>query len=374
MRDPARSPDAPQDAGPDSSDWDGVYVTESAVSGAHASTSTAELALDDRGLHRASMWLTAGTLAVGAANYVLWLGLARLLPAHEFVVVAAGQSLLLVAGTLASASVPWVLARALAVGSGARRSSNEHVVRRAGVPAAGHCDCGCSDVRLTRVHRRAASARRRTWWVRALGGLVSAGYLQGLGRLRSLAPLLVAEALVKLASGLVLVHMGGGSIGALLATTIGALPLVVVTIVALRAEGGFRVNGLRVRSLWRDAFGNAGVQALVAVICAADVVVAATVLGGGRRVAALQLAIAFGRIPVFVAGAVSAAVFARLSRDSHSHQWRSAALATQIRLSLAVAVIVATARAPCWHWCCRLNITSFASSFPLWQPLALASG
>jgi len=328
---------------PDPSRRGDVEATGSAVSGARRGTSTAKLALDERGLHRASMWLTMGTFAVGATNYVFWLGLARLLPAHEFVVVAAGQGLLLVAGTLASASVPWVLARALAVGSAdrvARATSTSFAVRVAllqGIAIA----AGLMLISLGFADAPQAATIALGGFVLSVG-LVSTGYLQGTGRLRPLALLLVVEALVKLGSGLALVQSGAGSIGALLATSIGAFPLLVVTVVALRAEGGFRVSALRVRSLWRDVFGNAGVQALVALVGAADVVVAATVLGDSRRVAALQLAVAFGRVPLFVAGAVSAAVFARMSRECQSRRLRQAALATQLRLSLAVAVVVAT--------------------------------
>ncbi len=62
----------------------------------------------------AEAWVTAGKVGAAALNYAFTLLLTLLLSGDDFAIFAAGQALLLVAGTVAAAGVPWVLAQAIA--------------------------------------------------------------------------------------------------------------------------------------------------------------------------------------------------------------------------------------------------------------------
>ena len=62
---------------------------------------------------RESRWLAASGVAVGLVNYAYSLLLTQLLAPRAFADFAAAQSLLLVCGTLATSSMPWVVARVL---------------------------------------------------------------------------------------------------------------------------------------------------------------------------------------------------------------------------------------------------------------------
>src|ERR1035438_4508429 len=66
--------------------------------------------------------IIAATAAVSLLNYSFTLILLWVLPSHEYAVVASVTALLLVFGTVAGASAPWVLAREVAVsGKDSRR-------------------------------------------------------------------------------------------------------------------------------------------------------------------------------------------------------------------------------------------------------------
>ena len=58
-------------------------------------------------IQRAAFWVTFATIVGGALNYVYSLILTHQLPNRDYSIFAAGQSLLLLAGTVAGASAPW---------------------------------------------------------------------------------------------------------------------------------------------------------------------------------------------------------------------------------------------------------------------------
>src|SRR5436190_1761510 len=71
---------------------------------------------------RGARWVTVAFLVVGVLNYLYALVLTHLLDVAQYSAFAAGQGLLLWATTVATVSVPWVLAQALArAGSDAER-------------------------------------------------------------------------------------------------------------------------------------------------------------------------------------------------------------------------------------------------------------
>lgn len=78
------------------------------------------------GADRAIVLLTSSALLVGVSNYGLSLLLIHRLPPSDFTIYSAVSSVLLSVGTLASAAVPWALAREVAdsaPGSARRRLS-----------------------------------------------------------------------------------------------------------------------------------------------------------------------------------------------------------------------------------------------------------
>jgi O-antigen/teichoic acid export membrane protein len=73
----------------------------------------------DRSVQRNAGWLTVATVSVGVTNFGYALLLTWLLPIGDYVRYAGVQGLLLVCGTAAAASIPWVLTRR--VGTADRR-------------------------------------------------------------------------------------------------------------------------------------------------------------------------------------------------------------------------------------------------------------
>src|SRR6266511_434911 len=90
--------------------------------------------ISDRSLERGASWLTLSTALVGVVNYCYAMSLTWLLPAHSYSIFASGQALLLLCTTVASASVPWVVAQGIvrAADAHSRRRLLEFAFRMAG--------------------------------------------------------------------------------------------------------------------------------------------------------------------------------------------------------------------------------------------------
>jgi O-antigen/teichoic acid export membrane protein len=154
------------------------------------------------------------------------------------------------------------------------------------------------------------------------------GWFQGHENTGWIAVLKVAEVVVKLLAGAVLVLVFGGSAlaalgGALVASVVlfaGFAPFVRL----LGRPSGFR----QVRGLWIDALRMGALQVGVAVLGSADTLVAA-ITGGGRQVASYQVAATLGRIPLFVSGALATAVFAALV-GPHAARGRAVAVRSYV--------------------------------------------
>ncbi len=280
----------------------------------------APAAADDslRSLATGTRWLTLATLVVGGVNYGYALVLTRLLSPSRFAVYGAGQALLLSVGTVATASIPWVLAEGLVK---ARTPED----RRRAVLFALVINLGLGLVAGVLV---AALGLQFAGPAVALVLLVSTvlillastpqGWLQGERRLGAAAVLRVTEVLVKVAAGGGLVVIGGGAAAALSGFGWGAGVVVVAGLVLLRGDLG-RVHGaLRSRGLWRSAFGIGGVQALVSVFAALDVVLVAVLPVTGSAAGSYQAAVVLARVPLFFGGAVAVAAFPLLSRADRS--------------------------------------------------------
>ncbi|GAA0294132.1 glycosyltransferase [Kineococcus aurantiacus] len=264
---------------------------------------------------RGARVLTIASLVVGVVNYAFSLVLTHVLPIAQFAVVGAGQALLLTAGTVASTSVSWVLAQALL-------EARSRADRRAALwfSVCTNLVLGAAGGLVTYLlGTRFASGP--ACLVLAAGvflvfcSATGVGLLQGEERLGLLGAGRIGEVLAKVVVGLVLVVAGAGAAGALGGFLAGSLLLVAVGVVV--ARGDLRpVRGvLRLRRLWAPAVGVVGVQGLVAVLTSTDLVLVAVLADDAAQASTYQAAVIVSRVPLFVATALSASVFAVVVRD-----------------------------------------------------------
>lgn len=264
-------------------------------------------------------WFTMAFLVVGILNYGYALLLTRLLDVGAYSRFAAGQGLLLWAGSMAAVSVPWVLAQALAR---ARSDAERYAATRfAMIASAGSGVIAAMVVGII-----------ATWfagWLSTLAlalstfviflGTTTVGWLQGHQRMRALSALIVGENLLKVAAGLLLVTFAGlGDTGAIAAFGIGGLLLLLWWPSVPRASVRRWRTALANRDLWHRALGITAVQALVNLLAVIDVVLVATLPAERATIASYQASAALSRVPLFVASAVGTAFFPSLSRRAAS--------------------------------------------------------
>ncbi|MGW0121214.1 hypothetical protein [Streptomyces sp. NPDC003327] len=289
-------------------------------------------------------WIATAAVVVGAVNYAYALVLTRLLDVAGYATFAAGQGLVVCASAVAVVTVPWMLAQALArAGLDAERTD---AVRFAVVTAVS------GGVVAAVVVGVVAAQFAGSWSIAAVAGStllvyvtrVSAGWLQGTERLRTLAVLHALEAVLKLGVGLFLVTaLGLGEAGALAAFGIAVLPYVFVR--PRGPRGGARRPWRAVsadRELWRRAVGVASLQGVVALLAAVDVVLVAVLPTDRAAAASYQAAVMLGRVPIFLAGAVSIAFLPALSRRAGGHPMTGGALRMYLTVALPVTVVAAT--------------------------------
>ncbi|MGN6599180.1 MAG: lipopolysaccharide biosynthesis protein, partial [Actinomycetes bacterium] len=286
---------------------------DAAAPGGPPATERPSPSAPDTSVPRGARWLTLASVVVGLLNYAFTLGLTRLMSPVVFGHVAAAQSLILVSGTLATSSVPWVVASVLA------RQGNDERARGQVIGFSLLVNFGQALVAALVTATLAAPFLPPA----ALAALVSAvlavflattpaGWLQGMRHFRALAALRVVEVIVKLGAGLALVALAPTATHALLGVFAGSAVIVVVGAWLMRSDLALTSVSLRVGDLWRASLGNVGVQGLVAVLASTDVVLVA-LLDGGPGAGSYQAATVLARVPVFVAGAVATAVFPHLA-------------------------------------------------------------
>jgi glycosyltransferase involved in cell wall biosynthesis/O-antigen/teichoic acid export membrane protein len=255
--------------------------------------------------------VTTGVIA--GLNYLYTVIMVWLLQPTQYAVVGSISALLLIWGTVASASVPWVLAREVVL------SEHDPLRRRRAVcfavtgtlaqsVAAGAATC------LIAAHYAAPPAL-----VAAFGSVVTifaastaAGYLQGRQRFRLLAVLRTAEVVVKIGTGVALVLLGEGAGGAVSGFAFGAAVVVAVGAARMAPDIRWARSAVLDRALWSATASLFSIQAGVAVLATLDVVLGSLVLGASRHLATYQAANILGRVPLFVGTAVSMVVFPRL--------------------------------------------------------------
>jgi O-antigen/teichoic acid export membrane protein len=177
-------------------------------------------------------------------NYSFSLILLWLLPAREYSVVASVTALLLVFGTVAGASAPWILAREVAV-SATDTKRRQRALAFAGVVAFGQAAAAA----LICTIIVGSYADLKTTIVSCCGTIVifiaaaSVGYLQGIERFNVIFYLRIGEVLVKLAAGIALVKLGVGAWGPISGFAFGAFLVFFVAVYYMRRDA---------ISTWRD--------------------------------------------------------------------------------------------------------------------------
>ncbi|WP_337059686.1 hypothetical protein [Kineococcus sp. G2] len=293
---------------------------------------------------RDARWLSIAGVVVGLLNYVYSLGLTHVLPARDYAVFAAGQGVVLVAGTIAATSGAWVLAEALGRASTALQRS-----RAVWFSTSLNVLLGLVAAALAAVVS-SGFAPPRAVVVVALGAFLvfpaatAYGSLQGDGRLRLLAGARLGETVVKCAAGALLVAAGAGAVGA----TAGFLAGSAVVVLAGLLFAGRRLRPARgalgVRTLWTSAAGVVAVQGLVALLAAVDQVVVAAVAPDPTQAASYQTATIVARVPVFLAAAVAAAIHGTITaaKGGATTEVVGAAVRDYLTAALPFAVVLAT--------------------------------
>ena len=302
----------------------------------------------DESVAGGARWVTVAFVVVGALNYGYALVMTHFLGVGQYSSFAAGQGLLLWATTVATVSVPWVLAQALArARSGQQRYA---AVRVAKVISAGSGVAGAIIVGgiTTRFADLPASLTLAAGTFVIFLGTTTAGWLQGNERMRVLSALYVGENVLKNASGLLLVIVAGlGDAGALAGFAIGGLLLVVWWPRVPRVSGRAWLAAVGNRQLWHRAAGIAGLQGLVALFTAIDVVLVTLLPVSRPEAASYQASAALSRVPVFVASAVATAFFPALSRRASAGGALAAgAVRMYATMALPVTAVLVTVPAP----------------------------
>jgi O-antigen/teichoic acid export membrane protein/LmbE family N-acetylglucosaminyl deacetylase len=279
------------------------------------------------------------TVAIGGFNYAYTLVLLHLLRPVDYSTFAAGQALLLTAGSVAQCAVPWVLAHELiAAGPDPAR-------RRSAVSFAVLANT------VGGLIAAAAAAAMASRFTSATGCLIVAasvlsvfvsnttiGWLQGERRFGTLAVVLVGEVVLKVIAGLTLVALGAGGVGALGAFAIGALLAVLIGAICMRRDLRFGLPSAELRRSLRTTATMTSMQGMFAVLANLDVLLVAVLPIPVGDAASYQAAAVLGRIPVFVAVGISVVMFPLLAAAPE----RAAVLRTAVS-SYALAAVFVTA-------------------------------
>jgi glycosyltransferase involved in cell wall biosynthesis/O-antigen/teichoic acid export membrane protein len=282
------------------------------------------------------------------ANYGYTLAVLWLLPAREYAIFGSVASLLLLCGTISSASTPWVVAREVA------RSAPGSDRRAAAV------SFGLVSVSLQGIAAGLATAVVASHYssdatvIVVLGASVAIfieaagiGYLQGLERFSLIAVLRVLEVVAKIGAGVALIELRGGATGAVAGFLVGATLVTVIVVCLMRPDIRRAPGALRNRALWSSARGLLAIQSGVAVLAGMDIVLASLTVANRTSLATYQAAQILGRIPVFVGTALSLVLFARLAKAADGDAQRSqGVLALFVTVCVPVAMCVGTLPGP----------------------------
>lgn len=339
-------------------------------------------------LSRGAALLTASTVLVGSANYGLSLVLVHLLPPAVYATYGAVASVLLTIGTLAGATVPWILAREVAVsrpGSSRRRHALRSCLRLSlGLSVV------CAAVACAAVSRYATPSLLvvlAAACVLIMLCSAGAGYLQGRQSFGRLGALRVTEVVVRIAAAVTAAVLGWGSAGVVGAFAVGAGVAAITGLLAMRRDLTVRQvddgseareeseTAAHRRELWRQAAVIGGIQTLVSVLITLDVTVSSAVRGASADLATYQALLVLARVPVFLATALAMVVFPRLvaTRPPGGGPSPSGDFRAVLRLHWVTAFAVTAVVASCPVSVLELVLPArYAESASLLLPLGLA--
>lgn len=303
--------------------------------------------------------VVAATAIVSLLNYSFALILLWILPSNEYAVVASVTALLLVFGTVAGASAPWVLAREVAV------SAKDATRRQRALAFA--TSVAFSQAAFAALICMVVVASYAAWQVTltACGATViifisatGIGYLQGTERFKLIASLRIIEVIVKISIGVTLVKLGMGAWGAVSGFAFGALLVFLGAVYYMRGDASstWRARGqiwireaIIDRRLWASTSGIIGIQAGTAIIAGTDLIVASIMLSGSHALANYQTVQILARVPFYIASSLAIIVFPRMVRlqafrgitvTSSLHAWvRVCGAATAIIATLPQAIL-----------------------------------
>jgi O-antigen/teichoic acid export membrane protein len=295
---------------------------------------------------RAARWYTLAAAVVGVLNYGYALVLTRLLDVGAYSRFAAGQGLILSASTVAVVAVPWVLAQTLArAGSSVERGDAIRFTIVIGIGGGLVASAGVAAV-ASQFAGPATLVALAVSTLLIFASTVTVGWLQGFERLRTLSALTVGEAGLKTGAGLVLASATGlGDAGALAAFGVGVLPFLLWWPPVPPGSCQWWRGAGATRDLWRRALGIAGVQGLVALLAAMDVVLVALLPTDPGAAASYQASVVAARSPLFLASAISVAFFPALSRRRAASPLTRRALEMYVVAALPLTAVLVTAPA-----------------------------
>ncbi|MFI8520702.1 oligosaccharide flippase family protein [Streptomyces sp. NPDC085481] len=325
---------------------------------------------------RGARWIATAAVVVGVLNYVYALILTRLLDVGSYATFAAGQGLVVCTAAVAVVTVPWMLAQALA----RARTEEERAEAVRFAVVTGLAGGVVAALLVAAVSAEFASAptvaviAASTFLIYV--SRVSAGWLQGTERLRALAVLTTTEAVLKLAVGLLFVSvLGLGEAGALAAFGIAVLPYAFCRPRRFRGGRGrpWRAAAAN-RELWRRAVGVASLQGAVALMATVDVILVAMLPTDRSAAASYQAAVMLGRVPLFLAGAVSIAFLPALSRRRAGAPLAGDALRMYLMVALPLTAVAATTPAAILNTVFPAGYTQVSTLLALTAVTGLALG
>ena len=324
----------------------------------------------------------AGVLALasvfaGLGNYVYALSLTHGLSPADYTIFAGSQSLIVMVGLLGSAGVPLVLARETAV-SAADPQRLRDAVRfafKANLALGLFASAAVGAGTLVFAPLPDALVVAATTIVLAIGS-TGLGFLQGKNRITAIAGVFAAEVLLKLAVGSILVFLAHRNVlGALLGGLAGASALL-WCLSALKGHVSWRPSAsigptelLRARSLWRATGRISLLQIGVGLIAALDTLLIAVLTATRAEGGVYQAASALGKVPLFLAAAISTAVFPQLVASGRLHHRVEALLSLTLLTSFYWAALASTPPSVI-----RLIFSADFASVSRWLPYTAALG
>ncbi|HTW07999.1 MAG TPA: oligosaccharide flippase family protein [Acidimicrobiales bacterium] len=259
---------------------------------------------------RPAALLSLASVVTGVLNYGFTLGIAHYLPATGYAEFATCQTIILLATTVATAALPWLLAREVAQAPGDKPRRERAV-----------WFCLCANAMSGVLAAALAVALTARFAAPALSSLLAAsvagnfllstwlGWAQGLRRYGLLAAITLAQVTTKVAVGLLAAFFKLGVTGILSGNAISVGALVIVGALWMRGDLRPARGALRSARLWADGTRMALLQATASFLGSVDILTSATVIKVTLRTGSYQFANALGRVPTFLAAAIATAAF-----------------------------------------------------------------